>query len=633
MMMGLKIAENRAYAPFFRFRSASHPGKEKGSWAMFPVRARSAVQFFAGIAGFGLICLGQAFAEEQSAQRREAVGLVEEALNREIYGESKERDALLAKAAETSPDYAPAHWHLGKVQIDGEWVDAASASAVLESDRRLENYRYFRSQQPDTVAGHLAIADWCEKRGMADQERAHLTRILTLEPEHAAARQRLGFRRVSGQWLLEADIKAVAERSREAQAAFAKWRPQIEELRDGLRRRGQAQRNAAKEKLLKIDDPAAIGAMEQVLSVEQESEAQLMVEVLAAMPQAEATMAISRQAVFSPFPAVREAASEKLSTRREDDYIPALLASMYTPITTQAEVLRAPGGRLLYRHAFAREGADAKELLVLDTSYVRDAEPGGDRRESLARALGDAWMTGRMREWGIAQANEATSMLNDRIAVALNSATNQDLPAEPEKWWSWWNEHNDVFVQGSKQVRAEQLSQEIVIEDQVVTDGGGQSGGQGGGQSMDCLAPGTPVWTSSGAVAIEKIQVGDLVLAQHPESGELAFKPVLSTTIRPAGDLIRVHINGEAISTSGGHPFWVSGEGWVKARNLRSGMVLHTSSGSATVSTVDAGEFSETHNLVVADFHNYFAGQNRVLSHDNTVRRATSAVVPGLVEK
>lgn len=613
---------------------------------MFPQRARLfAAASFARRLGFAsaasrlgvgaLVCLAGwtgAAAEEQSAERRQAATLVEEALHREIYGQSEERDALLAKAVEASPDYAPARWHRGEVQIDGKWVASAEAPAALESDRRLENYRFFRSQQPDTVAGHLAIADWCAKRGLAEQERAHLTRVLTFEPEHAAARQRLGFRRVAGEWLLESDIKSQIARSRAAEAAVARWRPQVEEIRDGLRRRGLAQQKAAHERALAITDPAAIGALEQVLSVEQEGEALLLLDVLAGMPQAEATMALARQAVFSPFPAVRQMAAEKLADRREDDYIPALLASMYTPITTQAEVLRAPGGRLLYRHAFAREGADAKELLVLDTSYVRDSEPGGDRRESLARALSDAWMTGRMREWGIAQANAATNMLNERIALALNASTNQSLPAQPETWWTWWNQHNDVFVQGDKQVRAGQFSQQIVIEDQVVTGGGGQAGGQAGGQTMDCLAPGTVVYTSAGPVAIEKIQVGDLVLSQHPETGELAFKPVLATTVRPAGELIRVHIGGESISTSGGHPFWVSGEGWVKARDLRSGMELHTASGSVTVSTIDAGPVSETHNLIVADFNNYFAGENRVLSHDNTVRKATSAVIPGLVE-
>lgn len=591
------------------------------------------------VGGLGIVALtgfvsfgGVLSAEEQSAQRKQAAALVEEALNREIYGQGKERDELLAKATAASPDFAPARWHRGEVQVDGKWIDSTEASAALEGDRRLENYRYFRSQQPDTPAGQMAVAEWCAKRGLKEQERAHLTRVVTLEPENVAARQRLGFRRVGGEWVLESELRASADRSRQAEAMLAKWRPQIEDIREGLRRRGLAQQKSARERALAITNPEAIGALEAVLSTEQEKEAELMVEVISGMPQAEATLAISRQAIFSPFPAVRAVAAEKLRDRREDDYIPALLASMYTPITSQAEVLRAPGGRLLYRHSFAREGADAKELLVLDTSYVRDAEPGGDRRETMARALSDAWMTGRMREWGIAQANEATTMLNERITVALNAATNQDLPAQPDSWWQWWNQHNDVFVQGEKQVRAEQRNRQIVVEDQVI-DGGGQSGGQAGGQSLDCLAPGTTVWTSAGAVAIEKIQVGDLVLAQHPESGELAFKPVLSTTIRPAGELIKVNVGGEAISTSGGHPFWVSGEGWVKARNLRSGMVLHTAAGSVAVSSVEPGEVSETHNLVVADFNNYFAGASRVLSHDNTVRRATSAVVPGLVEK
>jgi hypothetical protein len=591
-----------------------------------------------------------AFAWDQSAQRLEAEGLVEEALHREIYGQDEKRDELLAKAAQTSPDYSPAHWHRGEVRLDGEWVDSKTAPGLLESDRRLEQYRYFRSQQPDTVAGHLAIAQWCAKRGLEEQEQAHLTRVLLLDTEHAEARRALGFVRLGGEWVLESDLAVLAEKSEAEQAALNKWRPVALEIRDGLRNRSQARREAAREKALAIDDPLAIGAFEQVLSTEQESEAALVVEVFTGMPQTEATMAIARQAVFSPFEEVRQTASRKLSTRREHDYIPALVSSMFAPIASRAELLRAPGGRLLYRHVFAREGADARDLLVLDTSYVRDPEPGGSRRLSLFRAASDAWMTGRMRAWQVAQANELTGRLNERIALALNSATNQSLPAEPEAWWSWWNQHNDVFVQGGKQVRAQQLTQEIVIEDWVPeqdddddggvqggspSNGGGGGGGQGEffGRGLDCVARGTPVWTSAGPVAIETIQIGDLVLAQHPDSGELAYKPVVTTTVRPAGDLVRLHVYGETIDASGGHPFWVSGDGWVKARDLRSGMVLHTASGSATLCLVEPGPFVETYNLIVADFNSYFAGKSRVLSHDNTVRRATSAMVPGLLEE
>jgi hypothetical protein len=38
------------------------------------------------------------------------------------------------------------------------------------------------------------------------------------------------------------------------------------------------------------------------------------------------------------------------------------------------------------------------------------------------------------------------------------------------------------------------------------------------------------------------------------------------------------------------------------------------------------------YNLVVADFHTYFVGQTKLLSHDVTPREPTLARVPGLIE-
>ena len=58
----------------------------------------------------------------------------------------------------------------------------------------------------------------------------------------------------------------------------------------------------------------------------------------------------------------------------------------------------------------------------------------------------------------------------------------------------------------------------------------------------DCLLAGTPVWTASGPARVEEIQVGDLVLSQHPGTGELAYKPVLKTTVRPPGPLVEMSV-------------------------------------------------------------------------------------------
>ena len=59
-----------------------------------------------------------------------------------------------------------------------------------------------------------------------------------------------------------------------------------------------------------------------------------------------------------------------------------------------------------------------------------------------------------------------------------------------------------------------------------------------------CFAPGTKVWTMTGRRPIEGIKIGDCVLAQDVESGELAYKPVLGVTIRPAANHEDPHGSG-----------------------------------------------------------------------------------------
>jgi hypothetical protein len=270
--------------------------------------------------------------------------------------------------------------------------------------------------------------------------------------------------------------------------------------------------------------------------------------------------------------------------------------------------------------------------------------------------------------------------LNGRIGAALTIATRANVLDSPEYWWQWWNEVNEVYVPEDKPVSVIRREQEIFIEDQpppppVVR---GQRGNQEkpaaqnkepspqgatepapqvrfgrledtvGGRHildarlmsaedriaaapyLDCLTAGTLVWTLTGPVPVEKLLAGDMVLSQNAESGELTYKPVLRTTIRPRGKTVRVTVESETIAVSGGHLFWVAGEGWVKARHLKPGQELHGRDGPRRVSRIVPGEEVETYNLEAADFHKYFVGEGKVLCHDNTVRRPTSAIVPGL---
>jgi len=97
--------------------------------------------------------------------------------------------------------------------------------------------------------------------------------------------------------------------------------------------------------------------------------------------------------------------------------------------------------------------------------------------------------------------------------------------------------------------------------------------------------------------------------------------------------VLAVQIGSQTLRCTGGHPFWVAGRGWLKARALEPGQPVHGVEGVATVGKVAEGEAAITYNLEVADFNNYFVGPDKLLTHDVTSRRPTSAALPGLLRE
>jgi len=426
----------------------------------------------------------------------------------------------------------------------------------------------------------------------------------------------------------------------------------LKEIREGLESRSQQRREFAAGKLQEIHDAAAISAIEDVFLGAKDEVALLAIAAIAGIDDHAAAESLARIAVLWPAEAVREAAAQSLAKRTLDTYVPQLVGSMYSPVVSRFVAMNLPAGRIGYRHAFVREGENQQQVMLLDTEYRRVRVPGGDGRETESRMIEDVGATASRLEQIAAAQNRFTAALNERLAWVLKTATGVDLPADPDAWWTWWSEQNEVFVAGTKPVSLVQRSRSVAMVDRSPDpsgegdssegdDSGSGSGGRRGtgtrrifqsSTMLDCLAGGIPVWTTKGPLAIEQVLVGDLVLSQHPETGELAYKPVLRTTVRPSGKLIKVEAAGEDFQTSGGHLFWVAGQGWTKARNLQSGQILHTAAGPAYVTSAGIGSEAQTYNLVVADFSTYFVGQAKVMSHDNTVRTPTRAVVPGLRE-
>ncbi|MHC4399777.1 MAG: polymorphic toxin-type HINT domain-containing protein [Planctomycetota bacterium] len=575
----------------------------------------------------------------RAERKRAAFDKVQAALDCEIAGADAHRDKLLEGALKVAPDYAPAHWHSGHVRENGRWLPLDELIEISSEDTRLAEYGRRREQAPETLGGQLVLARWCARHQLADQARAHLTHVLREEPNHVEAHQLLGHRQVNGAWMSQREIAEAQRRADRAASDLKRWLPELEKIRKGLTHRSNRRREAASGRLAAIDDPAAVGAMEASLAGEDEETARRLVEALAEMTCDEASVALARQAVFSPAEPIRALAAEKLKARRLESYVPAVLATMTTPIESQTELVQSVPGRITYRHTLYSEGQDRGQRAVFETEYVGTGAPLGSN--DIARRLVpkrvapmiDANNRATVLDGTVAQQNVVINELNDRLCETLVVATGRPLPSSPEAWWDWWDQYNEMLTDSDKPVdtvsRRDVVRTTEVIRWQRRQEEARRAAAR---THYSCLVAGTPVWTATGPMPVEQVKVGDRVLSQDPDTGELALKPVLQTTVRtePEARLIAFDAGGQTIRATGGHLFWVSGQGWVMARDLLPHVPLHAAAGTARVGPVETAPFEPTHNLVVADFHTYFVGDAKILCHDVTRQGPTQAVVPGL---
>lgn len=159
--------------------------------------------------------------------------------------------------------------------------------------------------------------------------------------------------------------------------------------------------------------------------------------------------------------------------------------------------------------------------------------------------------------------------------------------------------------------------------------------GSGGGGRLSGLCnsfvSGTEVLLANGTTKpIEKLKIGDEVLATDPKTGKTTVKKVtaeikgeglkhlVKITLRTDG---KKHGKTGSVTATDGHPFWVPElQEWVDATDLQPGQWLRTSAGTRVQITA-VGRWTQqsaVHNLTVTDLHTYYvlAGGTPVLVHN-----------------
>jgi phage-related protein len=141
-----------------------------------------------------------------------------------------------------------------------------------------------------------------------------------------------------------------------------------------------------------------------------------------------------------------------------------------------------------------------------------------------------------------------------------------------------------------------------------------------------CFPAGTKVLGPQGYANIEDLVPGDFVLARD-ENGlrPPAYRRVLQVFQNVTDSLLEITIGNQQIKTTPGHVWWISGRGWILAKDVAVGDLVATSSNELAAVTAirQLAEFAVTYNCEVEEYRTYFVsageGQPGIWVHNASV--------------
>ena len=230
-------------------------------------------------------------------------------------------------------------------------------------------------------------------------------------------------------------------------------------------------------------------------------------------------------------------------------------------------------------------------------------------------------------------ANATIRERNALVSEALRRVAGQDLGEDRETWLKWWMKRQGYSYippeKRTKQTVNVQVALPYVPQSGPATISATTAGGPQPKYCMlwehdkgqmpvwhRCFATGTLRTDTRRPQAIETLRPGDLVLTDDGDGRmpETRIGP-LGASI-PASRTLRLVVNGEAIVTTEGHPFFRPGSGWTRAGDLKTGDEVETIHGRARVESCDVWEGQAVWNLRLAGSPSFLVGKLGLLVHD-----------------
>ena len=531
-----------------------------------------------------------------------------------------------------------------RAKLTEDEIRSQSARDRLEHDRQYEAANSARMKDNRRLAqAHVNLGLWCERSGLKPEATAHFTVAIHFDPYRETTWKRLGYAKRDGRWTSPQQAAIRDRDEREQGQADRQWEPLLKKWKSWLVEKTKAAE--AEELLAAVTDRRALPSILRVFPADGRETGQLRrVRLLGQIDDPSSSRAVTAQAISTQFASVRYEAINILKGRPARDYAANLVEMVHGAVRYEVQPVSGPNSR----------GA-----LVIDAPRFRmirtyDTPPAFQLASSFRGYVGyDAnglpiVVSGRELEWmrktsgspeavaanvhdlevrtatllamaadttrrqmaadieAIETVNQQARIDNASVIPVLESAVGApaSLGDDEDAWHVWWYDKLGYSYQSASKPT---FTQDIMPQYQSPS-------------IRTCFAAGTPVETLTGALPIEAVQAGDRVLTQDAATGALSFQPVVYVHRNPPGKTLRISLSdGNAVVCSIYHRFWRANLGWAQARELKMGDTLRHVGGIVRVANVIADADQRLFNLDVATTGTFFAGQSKLLVHDNTL--------------
>jgi len=328
-------------------------------------------------------------------------------------------------------------------------LERSQVRQILHQRPAEVEYATVRHRYPDTLDGQWALAEWCREKGLADQRRTHLKRILELAPDHPEARAALGYTRYEDEWLTREELMTrrgmvrhggswrypqeleLLRQEQYRDKAEAEWLKKLRLWRGWL---GSERNLDARKEILAIRDPSALAALAAALEDDERPAARaLYAEALGNLRTHPARTALARAAMEDPASEVRLACIEQLRSQPD----PVVVAYFVGQ-------LKSKENRAVQRAAVglsALQDPDSVPALIdaLVTTHKRTIGGGGSISPSFGIGPG-----GSPGPAGLAVGQRRKvikfDVANQPVLDALVLITGQNFAFNEPAWKAWYSE-------------------------------------------------------------------------------------------------------------------------------------------------------------------------------------------------